>query len=68
MTDDDRFTALEIKAARQEDLVETLNQLVYLQQKKLSELEAFCTALARNLKNGGPSDDAMAPDEKPPHY
>lgn len=68
MTDDERFTALEIKSARQEDLVETLNQLVYLQQKKLSELEAFCTALVRNLKTGSLSDDNVPVDEKPPHY
>lgn len=68
MTDDERFTALEIKSARQEDLVETLNQLVYLQQEKLTELEGFCRALARNLKTGSLSDDNVPVDEKPPHY
>ena len=69
MTTEDRLVDIEIKVARQEDMVETLNQTIYRQQKKIDELEGLCSALARHLKEmreaaseGGPAN------EKPPHY
>ena len=65
---EDRLVDIEIKLARQEDLVETLNRIVYQQQKKIDELEALCMALARQHKEWR---DAAAPGsahEKPPHY
>lgn len=69
MMNEERLVDIEIKLARQEDLVETLNQTVYRQQRKIDELEALCAALARHLKEmraaaneGGPAN------EKPPHY
>ena len=48
---EDRIVDIEIKIARQEDLLDSLNQLVYQQQKKIDELEALCAALARRLKD-----------------
>ncbi|MBC7413793.1 MAG: SlyX family protein [Herminiimonas sp.] len=70
---DDRMTDIEIKLARQEDLVDTLNQMVYQQQKKIGELEALCAALARHLKAlaGAASDasgDVAGAHDRPPHY
>lgn len=62
---EERFIEIEIKLSRQEDLVETLNQMVYRQQKKIDELEAMCSALARHVNN---AQDNEAGDEKPPHY
>lgn len=69
MTTEDRLVDIEIKIARQEDLVDTLNKTVYAQQKKIDELETLCTALARHIReirdaagSGGPAN------EKPPHY
>lgn len=69
MTTEDRLVDIEIKLARQEDLIDTLNQTAYRQQKKLDELEALCAALARHIREmrdaagtGGPAND------KPPHY
>jgi SlyX protein len=69
MTTEDRLVELEIKIARQEDMTDALNQTLYQQQRKIDELEALCSALARHLKDmrdaapeGGPSN------EKPPHY
>jgi SlyX protein len=69
MTIEDRIVDIEIKLARQDDLVDTLNKTVYRQQQKIDELEAVCSALARRLKElrdaateGGPAN------EKPPHY
>jgi SlyX protein len=69
MQDDDRLTDIEIKLARQEDLVDTLNQLVYQQQKKIGELESLCAALARHLKAASSADnDAATGNDRPPHY
>jgi SlyX protein len=66
---EDRLVEIEIKLARQEDMVEALNQVVYRQQKKLDELEALCTALARRIKEMQGIDTERSPaHEKPPHY
>lgn len=66
---EDRIVDIEIKLTRQEDLVDTLNKIVYEQQKKIAELEALCIALAGRLKeivNGG--NEQGAAHERPPHY
>ena len=72
MSDEARMMEIEIKLARQEDLLDTLNTLVYRQQQKIDQLETLCAALARLIKepagdNGGRSGDNSA-DERPPHY
>ena len=64
---EERFVAIEIKLAQQEDLVETLNQLVYQQQKRIDKLDALCAALAQHIGDhaqGGPNPV----NERPPHY
>lgn len=69
MTTEDRLIDIEIKLARQEDLVETLNKTVYQQQKKIDELEALCTALARHVKDVRDAANERGPaHERPPHY
>lgn len=69
MSVENRLVELEIKIARHEDLMEALNQTVYRQQKKIDELEALCSALARRIKDmqsdGGGQGLAH---ERPPHY
>ncbi len=66
---EDRIVQIEIKVARQEDMVETLNQTVYRQQKKIDELSALCTALARRIKEMANGDSGSGPlNERPPHY
>jgi SlyX protein len=69
MNTEDRLVELEIKVARQDDMVDALNKLVYQQQKKLDELEALCSALARRIKDMREAATEQSPaDEKPPHY
>lgn len=69
MTHDDRLVDIEIKIARQEDLVDTLNRTLYEQQKKIDELEALCAALARHIKEMRAASTERGPaNEKPPHY
>ena len=69
MTNEDRLVDIEIKLARQEDLIDALNQTIYQQQKKLDELEALCTALARHIREMRDAAGSGGPvNEKPPHY
>ena len=72
MTTDERLVDAEIRNARQEDLIDVLNKTVYEQQKKIDELEALCTALARPVKDLRDAASDVASDafalEKPPHY
>jgi SlyX protein len=69
MTNEERLVDIEIKLARQEDLVETLNQMVYRQQQKIDQLESLCSALARHLKEiRQAATEAGSANEKPPHY
>ncbi len=69
MTTEERLIELEIKLARQDDLVETLNKTVYRQQKKIDELEALCTALARHVKDlRAAANEGSPAHERPPHY
>lgn len=69
MITEDRLVDIELKIAAQEDLVDTLNRMVYQQQKKIDELETLCTALARQLKDVRDSMNERGPaNEKPPHY
>ncbi len=64
---EERFVAIEIKLAQQEDLVETLNQLVYQQQKRIDKLDALCAALAQHI--GDHAQGGVTPiNEPPPHY
>jgi SlyX protein len=64
---EERFVAIESKLAHQEYLVETLNELVYEQQKRIDKLDALCAALAQHIGDhaqGGPN----SVNERPPHY
>jgi SlyX protein len=68
MSTEDRLVEIEIKVARQDDMLDTLNQMVYRQQKKIDELEALCSALARHIKDMRAVAELRPVDEKPPHY
>lgn len=70
MATEERLIDLEIKIARQDDLVETLNTQVYRQQKKIDELETLCVALVNRMRDfsASASERNAITDEKPPHY
>jgi SlyX protein len=69
MNMEERVIDLEVRIARQEDLIDALNQTVFRQQKKIDELEALCAALAKRLKEVADGLTEGAPvDERPPHY
>lgn len=69
MHTEDRLVEIEIKISRQEDMVESLNQVVYQQQKKIDRLEGICAALAMHIKQTPEADgERNLGNEKPPHY
>ena len=67
---DDRIVELEIKAAYQEDLLQTLNNIVSAQQQQIQRLEKTCQLL--NERINSLSSEGMGGgeniDEVPPHY
>jgi SlyX protein len=66
---DERLMEIEIKISRQEDLLESLNQTVYQQQKKIDHLEQMFAALVKHVKQSQNNDrEPTSADEKPPHY
>jgi SlyX protein len=67
---EERIIELEIKAAYQEDLLQSLNLIVSRQQQQIDRLEATCRLLNERMKNllaeTGNAGDAV--QEIPPHY
>ena len=69
MITEDRLIEIETKIAHQENTVESLNQVVYQQQKKIDHLEGMLSALAKHVKDMvASSGEASSGHEKPPHY
>ena len=70
MTDiQEQVMSLEIKLAFQDDLVETLNQIVIGQQQQLDLLQQQVQLLYQQLKSLQPSNLAdLAEEVPPPHY
>jgi SlyX protein len=67
MDNDDRFVAIEIKLAHQEDLVESLNDALYQQGRRLEQLEGIVQHLAEHIRNNARSGQQIGND-RPPHY
>lgn len=67
MSDDNRFIDIEIKVAQQENLVESLNQTIYEQGRRIDQLEAMVAKLAEHIRVL--RDAGQGPvNERPPHY
>ena len=67
MSTEDRFVDIEIKLAHQEDLVESLNRMVYQQSRRIDQLEAMVSELVEHIRNNAQSGPNPVND-KPPHY
>ena len=65
---EERFVDIEIKLAYQEDLVESLNQMVYQQSLRIDQLEALVNKLGEHIRNNTPANPGMLLNERPPHY
>lgn len=49
-------------------MVESLNQVVYQQTRRIDQLEAMLAKLADHVRDNGASGGAGGAHEKPPHY
>ena len=67
MSQEDRFIDIEIKLAHQEDLVESLNQMVYQQGRRIDQLDALVNQMAEHIRNNAQSGPNLVND-RPPHY
>ncbi|ATQ73197.1 SlyX protein [Massilia violaceinigra] len=67
MSQEDRFVDIEIKLAHQEDLVESLNQMVYQQGRRIDQLDAMVAKLAEHIRNN-PQSGPNPVNDRPPHY
>ena len=67
MDKDERFVAIEIKLAHQEHLVESLNDTVYQQARRLEQLEGIVQHLAEHIRNNSQPGQQIIND-RPPHY
>ncbi|MBX9870062.1 MAG: SlyX family protein [Burkholderiaceae bacterium] len=69
-TTEEKLIDLEIRLNQQDDLVDSLNTQVYRQQKKITELEALCLALAKRVQEiaVAANQKHTVVDERPPHY
>ena len=68
MSQEDRFMNIEIKLAHMEDLVESLNDVVYQQSKRIDQLEALVNKMAEHIRNSQQSAGQGIVNERPPHY
>ncbi len=68
MNSEQRLIEIESKISYQEDLIQTLNDVVYQQQEKIAQLEAQDRKLMERLQSLGESGDSDHDDKPPPHY
>jgi SlyX protein len=64
-----RMIDFEIKISHQENAMESLQQLVYEQQKALEKMQVRINQLAKRLEGDADGRIEVGPgNEKPPHY
>lgn len=63
-----RVTELEIKLSYQEDLVQTLNNIVAEQQQQIARLEQTCQLLYERLNSLQMEKQDGSKEPPPPHY
>jgi SlyX protein len=69
MTIDNRIEQLEMKVAFQDDNIETLNDEIFEQQRKLQILTEQVAYLVEKLKEAEPDNGGISEvDMRPPHY
>ncbi len=65
---DARLTALEVKLSFAEDLIESLNDTVFRQQRQIEALAKLLAQLRAQAVEPGQSGTSNLRDEIPPHY
>jgi SlyX protein len=67
VSQEERFVDIELKLVHTEDLVESLNQMVYQQSRRIDQLEAMVNKLGEHIRNNQQSGQGPVND-RPPHY
>lgn len=67
MLTEDRLIQIETKIAYHEDLIQSLNDEIVTQQRRIHSLEERFRQLLDRVAAAGPSV-AIEVDERPPHY
>lgn len=66
---DERLTNLEIMFTQQEDMVETLSQIVHEQRLQIERMQQQLSVLQEKMAWAGGGEMALEQDESPPpHY
>ncbi len=65
---DERFEKIESKLSLAEDLLETLNETVYRQQRQIEQLQRQIVVLREQVRAALPNEPRNLSDEIPPHY
>ena len=69
VTPEQRLDDIESRLAWQEDLLDTLNKTVALQQQQMLQMEKVCRNLIERLNEvASLLEGKQIVDEKPPHY
>lgn len=68
MNTEARISELEIKLAYSEDLLDTLNTIVYRQQQQIDLLQEQLRMLRQQFTDALPGEQGSLRDEIPPHY
>ena len=64
----ERFEALEVKAAYQEESLSKLNGEVWDLSRRMDRLESLVSELRRKLAEAVGSESGAPADQRPPHY
>ena len=68
MKTEDRVIELEIKTSYQEELLDSLNKTVAMQQQQIQKLEETCKLLHEKIKSVREDGQLKERNEQPPHY
>ena len=65
---DDRLEKIETKLSLSEDLLESLNDTVYRQQRQIEQLQREIVTLREQVQDAQSKEPRNLSDEIPPHY
>ena len=65
---DERLEKIETKLSLSEDLLESLNDTVYRQQRQIEQLQQEIVTLREQMRAAQPNEPRNLNDEIPPHY
>lgn len=68
MSVEDRVTELETRLAFQDDTIQTLNDVLVVQQRSLERMQRQVAALIKRQDEMGGQFEASEEDAPPPHY